>query len=90
MEISFEQLSIFRLTSNEIIVCWVKSKNEVQETVVEWLQEFRQCFLTSYPTWKPSAFVVDDALTKIWVIGCEDILIYLSFIVYLFNHYVFS
>ena len=45
-----------------------------------WLQALPQCVLDSFPTWKPSPFLVDDALVEVQVIRCVDLLLCLSFI----------
>jgi hypothetical protein len=70
----------FNTHQNGIHVYWIISKNVVWKIIVTRLQAFHQCVLTSCPTWKPSSFLVDDALTKIQGDKMCNLLIYLSFI----------
>ncbi len=49
-------------------ITWVITSQQIKLDIIQWLLALKECTLKEDPTWKPSCFIVDDALQEHHVI----------------------
>jgi len=55
-------LMVFDFHRIRVLVAWVITNRKPCEDMVEWLNVLQTKLLSHMPDWKPSCFIMDDAL----------------------------
>jgi hypothetical protein len=48
-----------------VLLAWIITSKQTIEDLIEWLKPFKYKMLSHMPHWKPSCFLVDDALQEL-------------------------
>jgi hypothetical protein len=70
-----------------VLLAWIITSRQTIQDLIEWLKPFKDKMLSHMPHWKPSCFLVDDALQELKALR---LVLYLRPILYLFLYMFFD
>ncbi len=47
-------------------LAWIIINRQTMDDLIEWLQPLKAKMLSIMPNWRPSCFIIDDALQELW------------------------